>query len=219
MTTTEFVAATYLRATGEVSTLSPTDSDYQKIIQLGNLQIDNWAKEAEWNSLYDPGLAIGSVSATDSFDLDDSIRIISQTPDDYVQILRTDGTTSNYQTVQANDLKRYAEGKFCARIGSTLRFNKAFTSSSRDFGGTIKVPSFLFAGHLSVDSDTDVPVDDPNWLVLITAADWVQSDITLAQNRPDLVSQANDLMDAMKRANGAQVKTVSLEPVARGIEW
>lgn len=154
----------------------------------------------------------GTISATDTFDLDSSIREVSTDPDDYVQVIRKDGTTVNYQTVQAHDLKRYNNGNYCARVGSTLRFNQAFTTDSPEYGGTLKVPAYLYANHL-VKANDQVPVDDPNWLVAATAADWVQTDVTMMQLRPDFLAEANDLLVGMKKANAAQVQTVVQRPI------
>jgi hypothetical protein len=218
LTTDEFVAATILKATGELSTVSFGDSDYRKCVQLGNINIDKWAKETDWNSLYDPGFDCGSITATDTFDLDDTIRAISSEPGDYVQIVKTDGNVVNYQTVPANELKRYSSGNYCARVSETLVFNKAFTSDDAEYGGTLKVPAYLYAEHL-VGKNDDVPVDDPNWLVAMTAADWTQTDLTLAQNRNDFLAEANDLMVAMQRNNSAQVSTINTPPIVDVRSW
>lgn len=218
MDTDTFVSNVILRASGELSTASFGDDDYAKVVQLGNIKIDAWAKETTWNSLYDPGVDCGTISATDSFDLDDSIRVVSSEPGDWVQIVKTDGNVSNYQTVEAQDLKNYPSGNYCAKVGQTLRFNKAFTSDSPEYGGTLKVPAYLYADHLAKANDT-VPVDDPNWLVAATCADWVQSDLTLSQNRDDFLAEAADLMTAMKKNNAAQVKTVNTPQIVNTRSW
>lgn len=218
MTTDTLVANTILKATGELSTATFGDDDYSKVVQLANINIDAWAKETDWNSLYDPGVNCGTISATDTFDLDDSIRVVSTEPGDYVQIVKTDGNVVNFQTVPANELKRYNSGNYCSKVGQTLRFNKAFTSDSPEYGGTLKVPALLYADHLAKANDT-VPVDDPNWLVAMTAAGWTQTDLTLAQNRDDFIAEAADLMTGMKQANSAQVNTVGTPPIVDVRSW
>jgi len=212
LTANELVQKVILRATGDTYTGTFGDDDSDKVLAYSDQKIDSWAKEADWNSLYDPGVNCGTITATDTFDLDDTIRMVSNHADDYVQIERTDGNLSNYQTVPAEDLKRYTTGNYCARIGSTLKFNNAFTTDSPDYGGTLKVPAFIYPDHLVNSTDT-VPVDDPNWLVAAICADWVQNDITLAQNRNDFLAEANDLMMAMKKNNNAQVNTIVMRPL------
>lgn len=212
------MAATYLRATGEVSTLVSTDPDYGKIVQLGNLKIDDFAKEDDWVSLYSI-VSSGTVTATDTFDLDSSIREISNAENDFIRIVHTDTTKwTDYTLVAPNQLKQYDSGNYCAKIGTTLVFNTAFKSTDAEYGGTIEVPAYLFPDHL-VNADDEVPVDNPNWLVVATAAEFVRSDITLAQNYPLLLAEANDLMSAMKKANNPQLETVTRSSVARGTEW
>jgi hypothetical protein len=217
----ELIAAAYLKATGEISVLTSSDDDWKKLVALANFYIDNWQNEpgVDWASLYDPAVNIGTVTATDTFDLDDSIRSISNQVGDYVRINHLNSTTyTNYQTVEPKRLKYYAYGAYCARVGKTLKFNRAFTSTDPQFGGTINVPSNLFADHLSKANDV-VPVDDPNWLVLMCAAEYVRNDITRAQNYPDIVAEAVDVMKYMKKANNSQVEEVPRSPVARGMEW
>lgn len=216
MSTDELVANTILVATGELSTAVFGDDDYKKVVQLANMRIDAWQKEDDWTSLYDPGVDCGTITATDTFDLDDSIRVISNDPADRVQIVKTDGKIVSYETVAPDELKYYPSGNFCAKVGTTLVFNNAFTSDSPEYGGTLKVPAFLYADHLVKANDT-VPVDDPNWLVQITAADWSMSDLTLAQNTPQLVAQANDLMTSMQKANQPQHSEVPMSNFLSGL--
>lgn len=211
MSTDELVANVILKATGELSTASFGDDDYSKVLQLANLNIDKWAKEDNWTSLYD-SVEIGTVTATDTFDLDDTIRVVSGDPDDPVEILTTGGQKVYFQTVAPSDLKKYSSGNYCARVGQSIKFNRVFKSTDIEYGGTIIVPAYLYAEHLTTANST-VPVDDPSWLVAMTAADWVQLDATLAQNRPDFIAEANDLMTSMQRHNRPQVRTLTLSPL------
>lgn len=190
------------------------------MLGIANMYIDTWANEpgVDWGSTYDPGVSIGIVTATDTFDLDDSISKISNQPDDYAEITNTDGTISKYQTVEPKRLKVYPNGKYCAKIGRSLVFNKPFVSTDLEFGGAITVPSYLFLDHLVSDSD-DVPVDDPNWLILMSAAEWTRTDITLAQNYPTLVAEANDAMAGMKIANRSQLSEIDKTPFLHTTSW
>lgn len=219
METTDFVANVLLTATGENSTAVSGDDDWLKVLSLGNLAIDEWSNETDWVSLYSI-VSIGTVSATASFDLDDTIRKLSNQEGDFVRINHTDGTSyTDYTVVAPNKLKLYdTTARVCARIGVQLVFNKAFVSTDPQFGGTINVPGYLFPDHLVADSD-EVPVDDPNWLVMATAAEWARNDLTLAQNYPLILAKANELMASMKTANAPQVNTIARVPVARAMEW
>lgn len=179
-------------------------------------------------SLYDPAYSIGTVTATDSFDIDlDTIRKISDTDQDYIRINHTDGKSyTDYELVSADTLKQYYDGQtkqsptgyYCAQIGATLVFNHTFVSTDPQFGGTIKVPVFLYADHLVNASDT-VPVDNPNWLVAICAAEYVRTDIIRQAQYPNLINEANSLMARMKDDNDAQIVRANMPFSAAGSTW
>lgn len=174
------------------------------------MNIDAWAKEANWTSLYQV-VPIGTVSATDTYELDDTLRVLSDNPDDYIQIV-TDTQTINYTLVAPSELKRYDSGNYCAKVGSSLQFNKVFTSDSPEYGGTINVPGYLYPDHLTKATDI-VPVDDPNWLVQKTAADWVLTDITQKANYEPLLDAATNLMVAMKKNDSPQRSQMPMKRV------
>lgn len=229
MVTSEFVAAVILKATGKTSTAVSGDTKWTKVLGIGNFKIDDWANEpgTDWNSLYDPLFSLGTVSATDTFDLDDSIRKISDATDDDVIINHTDGVGQTcYRVVPADQLKNYYSGQnkenpighYCAQIGRTLVFNHKFTSTDPQFGGTILVPVYTFPDHLSGDSDT-VPVDIPNWLVVVTAAEYVRNDITKQNQYPALIAEANEIMQRMKDDNDAQTQEVHGTWAPLGSTW
>lgn len=223
LTTSSFVAATYLKATGEVSTLTSSDDDWNKILGIANLFIDEWASEpgADWRSLYSTVSLAGTVTATDTFALGTTIRKVSNQEGDFVRILHTNGTTyTDYQLVAPERLKYYSTGAYCAQEGSNLVFNAAFKTTDLQYGGTIKVPAYLFASHLASSSDL-VPVDDPNWLVVVTAAEWSRTDITRQNQYSNLIAEANNLMAGMKLANNPQVTEVFRAPTStpNGSTW
>ena len=208
MTLSELVAKSYLLATGEVSTLSNTDSDYKKIVQIANIYLMSWATEpnADWATLYQT-VRIGSVSGTDTYSLDDSIMYLSNQPGDYVRIKLKDGSGySNYSTVSPKRLGE-ASGKYCARKGRTLVFSQVFTPDDIEFGGAIEVPAYITPDLMKKDND-EVVVDDPNWLAYMIAAEWVRNDVTLQQNYPNLMALADNAMNSMKAANEPQVAQI-----------
>ncbi len=220
MIASEFVAATYLKSERKLPTFVSGSSKWLVILGIANEKIDAWQNEpdADWDSLYNPIYSIGTVSATDTYDLNDKIRMISQTPGDTVTITHLNSNKTEYRTIQPADLKRYPTGNYCAKIGKTLVFNKAFKTSDPQFGGTITAPVYIYASHLVNDNDV-VPVDDPRWLVTATAAEYNRGDIVKQNQYPTLINEANALMDAMKAANGAETEEVERTSVARGSTW
>ena len=209
MTTSEFVQAVILKATGKASNLVSTDTKWIKIVSIANRQIRKWERVADWNSLYDPHYVIGTVSATDTYELDDEVRKLSDTPGDTVRIVYdTDNNLfSEWQVVNAERLKQYSSGNYCAQVGKNLVFNKTFKTTDTEYGGSIQVPVYLYAEPLT-SASSEVPVDDPEWLICMTAAEYVRNDVTKQNQYPNLVQEANDILQTMIDDNDGQIVEV-----------
>lgn len=229
MTTSDLIAAVILKATGEVSTAANGDSEWSKVLGAANYYLNTWANEpgVDWNSLYTPESSLGTITATDSFLLPTTAIKVSDQAGDTVRIDYTNGTGYTIvNIVAANQLKRYYTGNktnysenVCAQIGRNLVFNRKFKSTDPEFGGTITAPTY--AAPTSLVNPTDVVlVDDPNWLVVICAAEYVRNDITLQQQYPNLVAEANAIMTDMKTNNDtAQEQEIYRVPVGGGVTW
>ena len=181
-----------------------------RIVAQGNFYLQQFARERgiNWNRYYDPAKSFGTVTATATFAVPSTVRKISQEEGDVLKITHTDGVVSEYTFVPHDRLKQYPTGNYVARIGSNIRFNAAFTSSSPQFGGTITVPVYEFPDEFSLDADV-LDIDDPNWLVYVVAADRVKNDVTRKDLRADLIAQANEAMSAMKDDNLSQLEEVN----------
>lgn len=220
MTITEFTADTYLLATGKTITLT-TGTKYDRIIALGDYFQRRWAREPgiDWNSLYDPAFSLGTVTATDTYDLDTfSIRKLSDREGDTVRIVWSDGVGyTDYDIVDANKLKDFsygvnkesAIGHYCAQSANQLVFNHTFTTRDSEYGGEIFVPIYGFPETItSTSPNTDeVQVDDPDWLVARVAAEYVRNDTTRRSRYPELLAEANEIMGRMKDDNDGQIDT------------
>ncbi len=222
MSITDAVADVYLRATGKTTTLT-TGTKYNRIIGLMDYYQRRWAREpgVDWASLYDPAFSLGTVTATDTYDLDtSSIRKLSDREGDSVRIVWTDGTSyTDYAIVPHDSLKDYYYGSdkvsytgfYCAQIGSQLVFNHIFSSDDAQYGGEIFVPTYTFPDEITSDNpDTDeVQVDDPDWLITRVAAEFVRNDITRRARYPELLAEANEIMERMKDDNDGQIDVVN----------
>jgi hypothetical protein len=223
MTITECITSVYLRSVGKATPPASTSSKYTRIVGLLDFYQRRWSREndVDWASLYDPSFSIGAVTATDTFDLDtSSIRKLSDREGDSVRIVWTDGVKyTDYDIVDADMLKDYYynadkssyTGFVCAQIGSTLVFNHKFASTDPQYGGDIQVPCYTFTDPITSDNpDSDeVQVDDPDWLVTRAAAEYVRNDITRRQRYPELLQEANEIMDRMKDDNEGQLNLVN----------
>lgn len=222
MNITDAIQGTYLKAVGKATPPAASSAKYNKIVGLLDFYQRRWARQPgiDWNSLYDPAFSLGTVTATDTFDLDTStIRKLSDRQGDNVRIVWSDGVGyTDYAIVDANKLKDYSYGVskesplgfYCAQIGSQLVFNHTFATSDPQYGGEIFVPAYTFPDTITADNpDTDeVVVDDADWLLTMAAAEYVRTDITRRQNYPLLVSEANEIMARMMDDNGGQIDTV-----------
>lgn len=212
-----FVSNTYLTAVGKIPTFVAGDKKYEKIVAIANMKIDEWARETDWKSLYDPKYSLGTVSATDTYDVDDEVEKVTASPGDYVLIRTTSGDIG-YQIVTPDRLKATG-GRVCAFMGRSLVFSKPFEQGAAEYGGTILVPVKMRPGKLVRANDV-VVVDDPNWLVKITAAEWVRNDTVRLNQYPNLVAEANALMENMKEANDeSQFSQVLVDMPFIGRSW
>ena len=230
MITSELIANVILTATGKVSTSVSGDAKWLKILGIANLKIDDWSNEPEvdWASLYNPAVSLGTVTATNTFAIPNIltspapaviIRLISSTYGDPVRIIHTDGIAyTDYDIIPFDQLKQYPDGEYCTQIGTNLVFNHTFVSTDPQFGGTIQVPALLFPDHLVGDTDV-VPVDNPNWLVYITAAEYIRTDVTRQNQYPNLLGEANQIMGRMKDDNDAQIEYVTSEWCPTAQSW
>lgn len=223
MTVTEAVGDVYLRATGK--TPAPTSgTKYNRIIGLLNYYQRRWGRQKgiDWNSLYNSGLSLGTVTATDTFDIDTStVRKLSDREGDTVRIVWSDGVGyTDYTIVDPDTLKDYSWGVnkesytnfYCARMGSELVFNHTFATTDAQFGGTIYVPCFVFPDDITAataDQD-DVQVDDPDWLTTRVAAEYVRNDIVRRPRFPELMAEQKEIMDRMMDDNDSQVDKVDM---------
>ena len=173
MTVTEAIAATYLLATGKATAPSSGTAKYTKILALLNIFSQNWATEpVMWASLRSTFTVTSpaTVTATDTFAIPATVGKISEQEGDYVRINHANGTDqSTYTIVPIERLYddgptiNTAGGPYCAVSGSNLIFPVAFTSTSPQFGGTVKIPGYSIPATLTTGSDV-IQVDDPYWL-------------------------------------------------------
>lgn len=204
MTKQEAMTEAYLLATGKNTLPTTGGTKYNRLEGLVEKCYRDWQTETgvDWNSLFQV-VGAGTVTATDTFDLDTEINKVSKRDGDYIRIVTDDYGTINFKLVPATQLYRDATRNSVAHIGTQLKFSRTFTSTDQEFGGEIQVPAFVKLDDLDNLTD-DVLIDNPAWLPAIVAAHYVLSDVQLNFKYPDLIAQANDLMNGMKLANGTQ---------------
>lgn len=219
MTLAELVQKAYLLSTGKPTAPAVGTRKYNQIVELSKIFTETWQNEpsTDWSSLFDYRNS-GTITATDTFELDDEIKKVSQQYGDYVRIVK-DNQTYEYEVVPADRLWEYRYGDAVAVAGRNLMFSRAFTASDAQIGGTIVVPSYGYA-EVAENASDDIPVDDPMWLVFMCAAEFVRNDITRQNQYPNLIAMATEAMDKMKENSGRGVDSV-IKPdfIVAGIDW
>lgn len=226
-----------LLANGKGSDLTVDSTKYTKILRLLNFYKDVWAQEPgiQWNSLRSLKSLAATVSATATYALPtaviDGTAKLSTQEGDFVRILHTDGVSeSDYTLVQ--DSKLYNDGQsinnpggdYVARRGNSLIFPVAFTASSAQFGGTIKIPIYTTPADMvsSTSDPTDtVEIDDPYWIIFMAAAEYVRNDVTKQNQYANLIAQATNCMNGMKENNESQLEETRMDILgpAMGETW
>jgi hypothetical protein len=193
-------------------------SKYEALLDIADSMQKMWASEpaTEWDSLYSLE-TIGTVSATDTFDLPDEVNYISKSEDDPIRI--TNGTsTTTYKLVKPNQLYKFQGSNVCAQIGRTLKFSTAFTSSSSVLGYDITVPSILYTDDITTGTD-EIQVTDPMWLAYMMAADFCRNDVVKQNQYDNLLALADQCMQKMIADNSGSLNEIPMTWAAQGESW
>lgn len=206
MKTTELIKQAWAKAQGEDYTDGVNSESWNYMFTVANYYIPRWARASgiDWDNLYDPLFEVGTITATDTFDIDtDDIRKLSTESEDYARIVHADGVTyTDYKIVLARQLKQYFNQNAIAKVGSTIKFAKKFTASDPQIGGTLYVPKYGNPDLLKNENST-VPIDDPAWLVCMIAYEVNVHDILRKDTAGGLLDEANEIMDGMKSVNNS----------------
>jgi len=217
MNVTQLVAKANLAANGKATPLATTSPRYEQFLAIANMLQDDWLAEpgVQWSSRYQQ-LSLGTITS-DRVDVDEDIYEFSKREGDYITVVSpTDSKSLAYfSLVSPDEFRRYKNDATCTVIGDELIFARTFEITDSYYGGEVIVPVTMKLDPL-VNPNDEVLVDDPNWLVYMTAAERVRNTVTKVQNYPALVQKANAIMEKMKQANDGQVNTVELFPSVMG---
>lgn len=204
MTLQELINAVMLKATGKPTVLPESNAKWAKIRGIANYYQQAWLNEPgiHWNSRYERARQIGTISTNDEYELDDDITEISTARGDDVYVMTNDNKKVKFQMVDYDDLQNYPNGNYCAKLGNNLVFNSRFMEDDPCYGGRLYAPVYTTLEDLE-SADDDVLVDDPTWLVTMSAAEYIRNDIVKQNQYGNLIAEANNLMTSMIRNNRA----------------
>lgn len=160
-----------------------------------NQKKDEWAKDPNesWRSLFEVR-SIGTIGASLSYDLDtDFMR-----PSDSVYVMvGADRHDFNLVTPELRD--ETPQAVYISGVNpQTLVFNDPISDTIT--GGTLYVPGYFLPDDMTT-FESEVPVDDPNWLAMASAAEIAFNDVSYEDKSADINAKANSLYTQMKSAN------------------
>lgn len=220
MLISEAIQKAFLHAQRKATPPPTTSTKYTALLAIADSMQKLWASEpsTDWDSLYELVTLAAVVSTTDTYALTNTIDRISKRDGDY--ILLDNGTNKQAVTlVDPGQLYEYRDQLAVARIGSNLKFSKAFLSSDSSIGSSIKVPAIKHVPDVTAASET-VAVDRPMWLAYMMAAEFVRNDPVKQGQYDNLLGLAELEMQKMKENNGGTIDSVGVMPnFVMGESW
>lgn len=200
MTLAEFIIKVNyaLRGTDDDAPTSGTDYDYW--VSVGNTKKDELYRDSgqDWSESYEER-SLGNIAAgtQPSFELEkDFLGPVKQ-----VYVVLANGARVYYDIVKPQEATRWCREVYIAgRNPETLTFSNDIADADQIVGGELFLPGHWLPKNVAKAGDT-IPVPDPNWLVMATAAEIAFNDLTYEDKFPDLQGKANNLYKLMTRRN------------------
>lgn len=120
-------------------------------------------------------------------------------PSDFAKVVRTDSSIVEYPIVKAQQRSIRDQALYVHGL-APKKITFAQTIDTGLDGGVLTVPGYYTPTAITQATDI-IPVDDPNWLVYITASELARNDASKEDQFPTLVGMANDLFVRMSNAN------------------
>lgn len=194
---------------------------YNVLLGLVDSEQKNWEDEesVEWDSLYNT-VACGTISTSQTYTLDSSIRYLSKRDEDTIFLISPDGTQRKPITlIRPNQLYEHKDQQFyVALIGRTLKFSKAFDTTSSYIGYTLEVPAYTYCNDIASGSDL-IQCDRPMFLAYMVAASYARNDLIKQGQYQNILDKATALMNKMKQNNAGQMETLDMSWTASGESW
>lgn len=190
---------------------SPKAVEY---LMVGNRLLRGWARETDnpWESRFEER-ELGVATADLSYELDDDVLRLA---DDYVIIRHTDGRELHYTKISRHERRGYRQGVYESGSPKKITFTEAIPEEFR--GGMIIVGVTTLPDALQAQSDT-VPVDDPDWLVLATAALLCLNDPAKNYKYEDLNGLANEKYRQMLAGQEDDITSIPVDMPTSGETW
>jgi hypothetical protein len=203
MTTTTFLQLVNdaYRGTDDVAPIIGTDDANYWLRTASRIKRNLYSTAGlQWNSTYQVlNLGTISVNAAPAFDLDDTFI----GPAESCYVIDLQGSRHDFPIIVAQEQDYGKQAVFIAgQDPEQLFFTQAITAADGYIGGTLYLPAYVMPDDINTTSGTaTVVVDDPDWLVVATAAKLAFNDITYEAKAADLNNEANALYRQMVQTN------------------
>jgi hypothetical protein len=214
------ISRAYIHAQRKATPPATGTDKYNVLVGIIDSVQKDWADEdgIEWDSLSSK-VTNGTVSATDTFDLDDEINYISKRQDNPVLLVSPDGTQKvPVKLVAPHQLYKYRNELAVAQQGRTLVFSKPFLSTDSTIGYSIVIPAIGYVDDLTSGSSL-IQCDDPMFMIYMTAAEFDRQDIVKMGQYNNLLAMAAQKMEKMKSNNSGSIEEIPLDFVVTGESW
>jgi hypothetical protein len=214
------ISRSYIHAQRKATPPAAGTNKYNVLVGIIDSVQKDWADEdgIEWDSL-SSFVNNGTVTATDTFDLDDEINYISKRQDNPILLVSPDGTQKlPVKLVAPHQLYKYRNSLAAAQTGRTLKFSKPFVSTDSTIGYSIVIPAIGYVDDLTSGSSL-IQCDDPMYVVYMSAAEFDRQDVVKMGQYNNLLALAANKMQKMKSNNSGAMEEIALDFVAHGESW
>jgi hypothetical protein len=126
-------------------------------------------------------------------------------PSDRCYVTKTDGSKVFFNTTPPQARDDLTQEVYISGINpKTLTFSSDIDTGDQLIGGTLTIPGYYLPADVSDGADL-LPVPDPNWLCMATAAEIAINDVIYEDKTVDLNEKANFLYRQMAMTNRSQV--------------
>lgn len=145
--------------------------------------------------------SLGSITATATPTFNTDTTLIAAS--DYVYAVDTNSNNVYYDIVKARQRPTSGRQFYLSGMNpAVLNCSNEISATEDIVTGTLHLPGYYMPADLSDSDGTDtVPLPDPYWGVMATAAEIASNDITYEDKAENLTIKANDLLMKMVRNN------------------
>lgn len=124
-------------------------------------------------------------------------------PSDKAYVTLTTGDIVEFDLIKPQERNSLNQRVYISGLNPvSISFSDTISSTSNLVGGVLSVPGFYIPADVSLATD-EIPLSNPDWGVLATAAEIAFNDVVYEDKAPDLNAKANEEYSSMVSLNRA----------------